>query len=145
MVAAGFFEASYGRKGHLKAVWLRKGDGSSPVEAPARAGTRYSFLQKLDNGGRCWKLRRVDGRDEDGMPVTTRGVFLDPKHRERLYCADPFKLHRVPHVSECVDHIVPHKGDQQLFWDQSNWQALCRRCNSIKCARLEGGFGNASA
>ena len=24
-----------------------------------------------------------------------------------------------------VDHIVPHKGDQQLFWDSSNWQALC--------------------
>lgn len=25
----------------------------------------------------------------------------------------------------CVDHIVPHKRDMQLFWDTSNWQALC--------------------
>jgi 5-methylcytosine-specific restriction protein A len=24
-----------------------------------------------------------------------------------------------------VDHIVPHKGDQQLFWDTANWQSLC--------------------
>lgn len=24
-----------------------------------------------------------------------------------------------------VDHIKPHKGDQALFWDTSNWQPLC--------------------
>ena len=26
-----------------------------------------------------------------------------------------------------VDHIRPHKGDQRLFWDTSNWQSLCKR------------------
>jgi 5-methylcytosine-specific restriction endonuclease McrA len=32
-----------------------------------------------------------------------------------------------------VDHIVPHKGDQGLFWDKANWQALCFTChNSTK-------------
>lgn len=25
-----------------------------------------------------------------------------------------------------VDHKVPHRGDQKLFWDESNWQALCQ-------------------
>jgi 5-methylcytosine-specific restriction protein A len=25
-----------------------------------------------------------------------------------------------------VDHVVPHKGDQALFWDRSNWQPLCK-------------------
>jgi 5-methylcytosine-specific restriction protein A len=25
-----------------------------------------------------------------------------------------------------VDHIKPHKGDQQLFWDTANWQSLCK-------------------
>jgi len=25
-----------------------------------------------------------------------------------------------------VDHIKPHRGDRELFWDQSNWQALCK-------------------
>jgi 5-methylcytosine-specific restriction protein A len=24
-----------------------------------------------------------------------------------------------------VDHKIPHKGDQVLFWDQANWQSLC--------------------
>ena len=25
-----------------------------------------------------------------------------------------------------VDHITPHRGDGQLFWDCDNWQTLCR-------------------
>lgn len=25
-----------------------------------------------------------------------------------------------------VDHIIPHRGDQKLFWDTANWQSLCK-------------------
>ncbi|WP_414155729.1 HNH endonuclease [Pseudomonas sp. BNK-43-a] len=42
-----------------------------------------------------------------------------------------------------VDHIVPHKGDMTVFWDRSNWQALCAPCHSAKTAGEDGGFGNA--
>jgi len=38
-----------------------------------------------------------------------------------------------------VDHIVPHKGDMNLFWDRSNWQALCAPCHNRKSA-MEGAF-----
>jgi hypothetical protein len=76
LVADGFVQASYGRKGHLKAIWSRPQDGSNPVETHPPSGTRYSFPENLDSGRRCWKLRRVDGRDDDGIPVATRGVFL---------------------------------------------------------------------
>lgn len=31
-----------------------------------------------------------------------------------------------------VDHIIPHRGDLVLFWDQSNWQALCHSHHSRK-------------
>jgi 5-methylcytosine-specific restriction protein A len=31
-----------------------------------------------------------------------------------------------------VDHIVPHRGREQLFWDESNWQALCKPCHDKK-------------
>ena len=34
-----------------------------------------------------------------------------------------------------VDHIVDHKGDATLFWDQDNWQSLCHSCHSRKTAR----------
>lgn len=36
-----------------------------------------------------------------------------------------------------VDHIVPHRGDQQKFWDVSNWQALCAFCHSGEKQRQE--------
>ena len=42
-----------------------------------------------------------------------------------------------------LDHIVPHKGDMDLFWDRANWQGLCHPCHSAKTAREDGGFGNA--
>lgn len=41
-----------------------------------------------------------------------------------------------------VDHITPHRGDMELFWNPKNWQGLCRRCHSQKTAREDGGFGN---
>jgi hypothetical protein len=75
LIDGGYVKPSYGRKGHLKAVWLRQQDGTSPVQAHAQSGTRYSFIENLEHG-RCWKLRRLDGKDENGVPFSTRGVFL---------------------------------------------------------------------
>ena len=31
-----------------------------------------------------------------------------------------------------VDHVVPHRGNQTLFWDEHNWQALCKNCHDQK-------------
>ena len=41
-----------------------------------------------------------------------------------------------------LDHIIPHKGDMDLFWQRSNWQGLCKSCHSTKTAKEDGGFGN---
>lgn len=31
------------------------------------------------------------------------------------------------------DHVTPHRGDERLFWDESNMQTLCAHChNSLK-------------
>jgi len=40
-----------------------------------------------------------------------------------------------------VDHIVPHRGDEELFWDETNWQGLCKRHHDVKTATEDGGFG----
>lgn len=40
-------------------------------------------------------------------------------------------------MATAVDHVVPHLGNQQLFWDVNNWQPACYwHHNAIK-ARLE--------
>ena len=75
LIAGGYVKPSYGRKGHLKAIWRCQEDGGNPVQPSLRAGTKYSFIENLEHG-RCWKLRRLDRRDEDGVPVSTRGIFL---------------------------------------------------------------------
>jgi 5-methylcytosine-specific restriction protein A len=53
---------------------------------------------------------------------------------------------RPPVMSQChdegritpayqVDHIVPHRGDLALFWDElNNWQSLCAECGARKTA-----------
>lgn len=40
-------------------------------------------------------------------------------------------------VATVVDHIVPHKGDMELFWDRGNWQSLCKQCHDSHKQRLE--------
>ena len=43
--------------------------------------------------------------------------------------------HGIATPATVVDHIVPHRGDQKLFWDKSNWQALCKKCHDRKTGR----------
>jgi len=33
-----------------------------------------------------------------------------------------------------VDHVIPHRGDQTLFWNECNWQVLCAACGARKSA-----------
>jgi 5-methylcytosine-specific restriction protein A len=36
-----------------------------------------------------------------------------------------------------VDHVKPHRGDYELFWNEKNWQSLCERHHNLKTARGE--------
>jgi len=38
-------------------------------------------------------------------------------------------------VASVVDHIIPHKGNEALFWDESNWQSLCKFHHDQKTGR----------
>jgi 5-methylcytosine-specific restriction enzyme A len=33
-----------------------------------------------------------------------------------------------------VDHVIPHRGNSDLFWNLKNWQPLCKRCHDRKTA-----------
>ena len=38
-----------------------------------------------------------------------------------------------------VDHVIPHRGDKNLFWDTANWQSLCARHHNSDKRRIESG------
>lgn len=35
------------------------------------------------------------------------------------------------------DHIKPHRGDERMFWDESNIQCVCKRCHDRDKQREE--------
>ncbi|WP_273823038.1 HNH endonuclease [Pseudomonas asplenii] len=53
-----------------------------------------------------------------------REVWLN-QHPLCVYCE---RQGRVT-AGTVVDHIKPHRGNQDLFWDQRNWQTLCKPCH----------------
>lgn len=62
----------------------------------------------------------------------SRAVFL-AKHPLCRECQARGKVE----PATVVDHINPHKGDMNVFWDVANWQALCKECHDRKTGRGE--------
>ena len=78
-----------------------------------------------------WSGDRLRGgaaaRGYDSRWQKARDLFLK-QHPLCAFCQAEGKI--VP--ATVVDHIIPHRGDQTLFWDQSNWEALCKDCHDKK-------------
>lgn len=57
---------------------------------------------------------------------------------EHPLCVMCSKAGRVT-IATVVDHITPHQGNQELFWDsESNWQSLCKPHHDNDKAEIEG-------
>ena len=58
------------------------------------------------------------------------------RERRKFLEGNPFcvKCYEEGHITMAtvVDHIKPHRGDQKLFWDRSNWQPLCEHHHNVK-------------
>lgn len=66
-------------------------------------------------------------RGYDGKWRNARARFLR-KNPLCVKCREKGKL--TP--ATVVDHIIPHRGDPVLFWDEKNWQSLCKDCHDQK-------------
>jgi 5-methylcytosine-specific restriction protein A len=53
--------------------------------------------------------------------VASKAFRADPDH---VLCLGCNAVKRVE-IATVTDHIVPHRGDMDLFWDRSNWQGAC--------------------
>ena len=64
-----------------------------------------------------------------------RAAYL-ARHPLCLRCQEVGRLE----PASVVDHRVPHRGNAELFWNELNWQGLCKPCHDAKTAR-EGRWG----
>jgi len=105
----------------------------------------------LVKAGRCLEHSKQEQRRQDDRrgSSTERGYNA----RWQRYRAQFLARHPLCECKECrdnkattvatvVDHIVPHKGDYNLFWDPSNHQAMSEQHHNIKTAKENGGFNN---
>ncbi len=117
-----------------------------PYAAP-RPCTHPGCSALVHGGSRCPKhpyvmQRRAAAREYNKWYKTARWR----KNRASFLARNPLcvkhyaKGQMVP--ATVVDHKIPHKGDETLFWDQTNWQGMCTRCHNQKTAKQDGGYGN---
>jgi len=125
------------------------------TSAPRRP-CRKPGCSKLSEGGYCpehLRKRDLDTKTKARNYDNLRGTRTERGYDNRwLKAAAVFKKENplcvicekegVYTPVYCVDHIVPHKGDMELFWDKSNWQSCCKTCHDRKTAKEDGGFGN---
>ena len=85
---------------------------------------------------------RVISRPPDDFRLSSADRGYD--RRWRKYRASYLHLHPVcvqclalddPTPATVVDHIIPHKGNRDLFWESSNHQPLCKTHHDQKTAR----------
>lgn len=102
------------------------------------AGTRREQLQKKERWKR--RFRKKGSSAARGYGARWRRLRERFLSEHPLY-AECLKQGRAVPATD-VDHIRPHKGNEDLMWDEENLQALCHACHSRKTAAEDGGFGN---
>jgi 5-methylcytosine-specific restriction protein A len=94
---------------------------------------KYPNCPNLTHGRYCETHEPLYRRETAGG----RGYTSRWNNRRKAYLA------KHPLCAECerngrivpatvVDHIVPHRGNDSLMWDEANWQALCKPCHDKK-------------
>lgn len=97
---------------------------------------RYPGCPNLSDGVYCEVHRHLYARENatsrgyDGTWRLARARYL----KSNPLCVKCLAEGRFTPAT-VVDHIVPHRGDKELFWDVKNWQALCSRCHNEKTGR----------
>ena len=73
------------------------------------------------------EVRSAAGRGYGAAWQKARRQYLEA-HPLCVMCEEEGKYVK----ATVVDHIIPHRGDPELFWDQSNWQPLCKHHHDMK-------------
>ena len=105
---------------------------------------RYPGCPELTEDRFCPKYMKEYNRqyNREERPEYSRRLYKTARWQrlrkrvllEHPLCAGCERQGRVTKAT-VVDHIIPHKGNPELFWDESNLQALCKSCHDRKTTR----------
>ncbi len=111
---------------------VRDGSGRCPKHLEQKQQADKKNQQQYDKARGTSAMRGYGGRWE--------------KARATYLCSHPLcvscKVQGRLEPATVVDHKIPHKGDQGLFWSEENWQSLCKPCHDRKTASEDGGWRN---
>lgn len=107
-----------------------KGRGLAPRLAPV-AGRLRPAVAGADDGRRSvdwlhtarWQRLRLKVLARDGYQCQQTGMMLTGKHPAP--------------DSPVVDHMIPHRGDEALFWDEGNLQAVSKGWHDRQKQQME--------
>ena len=100
------------------------------VHRPAGAKSSAEVKRELDRQRPSAARRGYDGRWR-----RARSRYL----AEHPWCVRCLVEGRLTPAT-VVDHVEPHRGDERLFWDQDQWQGLCKQHHDAKTVR-DGRWG----
>lgn len=99
----------------------------------------------ITKGRYCDEHKRVEEKRIEQQRSTAAKRGYDAKwrkYRKYYLCRNPLCVRclekSINKAATVVDHIIPHKGDFELFWDSNNHQALCKPCHDMKTAKEDG-------
>ncbi|GAB1379927.1 HNH endonuclease [Pararhodobacter aggregans] len=109
---------------------------------PSRAPRLCGCGNTVPHGTRCAcevkRARERGARHDRARPNSSQRGYTSAWEKARKAF-----LRRHPRCAMCsapatvVDHRIPHRGDQRLFWDQDNWQPLCAHHHNGAKQRME--------
>ncbi len=108
-----------------------------PVSAPRICSCGH----RVPVGVRCaCQVQRKAEADKRRPSAMVRGYTPKWQKESKAFLAQPenrFCACGCGRLANLVDHIIPHRGDDQLFWDKSNWQPMHAHCHNTKKQKSE--------
>lgn len=101
------------------------------LQAPKDEAGRNKF-RDANTPGRSMMASRKWRGDDNGKG----GLRWEVLARDMFTCQICRTTHGNTRLLE-ADHIIPHKGQELLFWDAGNLWCVCGQCHSTVCQRIE--------
>jgi len=103
-------------------------------------GCKYPLCPNRADEGSSYCSKHKKQLEANRPTSTERGYNYRWQKVRKIYlrknplCVECLKEGRVESAT-VVDHIEPHRGDNEKFWNEDNFQSLCESCHNRKTAK----------